>query len=188
MPASGKHVRLVGSTLLPINLRFEDDDGPLNLASYTLKIRVEDEGGTVIVNNSATGVTAHPTQTFTGASTGLATCVKHGVKTDDQVIVANSGGALPTGLAASTRYFAVDVTPNAFGLASVPGGASVITAAGTGTNTFYIVGSAQYAPPVGVTGTVQNARLWGVLESGSDIHYIPNDELGMAIEIKAVGN
>jgi len=87
-----------------------------------------------------TGVTAEPTYTFTAASNGLATHARHHVKEGDQIRVSNSGGALPTGLAASTDYFAVNVTDNSFGLAATPNGASVIAGAGTGTHSYFIVG------------------------------------------------
>ena len=56
----------------------------------------------------------------------------------------SQGGALPSGLAASTRYFAVNVNENTFGLAATPGGASVIAGAGTGTQSYYIVGMVLY--------------------------------------------
>lgn len=188
MPASEKHKRLLNNTLLPLNFRVLLNGDPVNLASYTVKMRIEDENGNVVVNDSSTGITKHPTQEFTAASSGLATCVSHGVKHGDQIIVANSGGSLPTGLAASTRYFAVDVNPNTFGLAALPDGASVITAAGSGTNTFYIVGSCQYDFQAGDVDAAGTFRAWAIIESGSEQHHFPDDELGMAIEIKAVGN
>lgn len=88
-----------------------------------------------------TGVTAEPTYTFTAdGTTKLATSARHHVKEGDQIRVSNSGGALPSGLAAATDYFAVQVTDNSFGLATTPGGASVIAGAGTGTQSYIIVG------------------------------------------------
>lgn len=181
-----KHVRKLGNILLPLNFMLELNGDPVNLASYTVKMRIEEEGGTAIVNDSATGITAHPTQTFTAASTGLATCNGHGVKDGQQVIV-SSAGTLPAGLAAATRYFAVNVTPNAFGLAALPGGASAITGAGSGTHSFYVVGSLQYDLQAGDVDAAGFFNSWVIIESSAEQHHFPA-EGHHKIEIQAVGN
>lgn len=60
----------------------------------------------------------------------------HGLTAGSRVRFANSGGALPTGLAAATDYYVRDVTANTFKVASAPGGAAVnLTADGSGTTT-----------------------------------------------------
>ena len=181
-----KHVRKLNNTLLPMNFMLERNGDPVNLADYTVKMRIEEEGGTVIVNDSTTGINAHPTQTFTAASTGLATCNGHGVKDGDQIVVSSSG-TLPSGLAASTRYFAVNVTPNAFGLATTPGGQSVIAGAGTPTHSFYIVGSLQYDFQAGDVDAAGFFNSWVIIESGGEQHHFPPDGQHK-IEIQAVGN
>lgn len=183
------HRRMIGDTLLPLNALIMRGGDPLDLGSYTVKFYAESEAdGTSLVAESTTGVTAQPTQTFTAASTGLATCNGHGVKEGQQVIVANSGGTLPTGLSASTRYFAVNVTPNAFGMATVPGGQTVITAAGTGTNTFYVVGSVQKVFLAADVDTAGRYSGWFVVFSGSDSATAPVAREGITIEILARGN
>lgn len=82
-------------------------------------------------------------KTFTVAnlSTDQITCTAHGRKTGDPVTVANSGGALPAGLAAGTVYYVLVVDANTLSLhTSGPGsqeGTSRvnITDNGTGTQT-----------------------------------------------------
>ena len=137
-----------GDTLLPLNsVIYASGNNPLDLTSYTVKVFMVNakDASDIVVNDLTTGVTAHPTQTFTAsATTDLLTCNAHGLTTDNQLIVSTTT-TLPGGLAASTRYFPVNVTPNSFGLATVPNGATIdITSAGTGTHSFYVVGSLQY--------------------------------------------
>lgn len=189
MPAVGKHTITLGDILMPLNavLRWANGD-PVNLAAYTVTAKMEKQDGTAELAETATGVTANPTQTFTAASTGLATCNGHGVKEGDQIIVANSGGALPSGLAASTRYFAVNVTPNAFGLAATPSGVSVIAGAGTGTHTFYVVGSVQFDFDSANVDTAGTYYFWFVLTSGSEKKHLPEGNRHFEIEVVAVGN
>jgi hypothetical protein len=182
---TNKHIRAVGDTLLPLNV-LVCLDSQLNLNAYTVTFRIEDDAGTVI--QSGASVSAHVTQEFTAsATTGLATCNGHGLEEGQQVVVANSGGALPSGLSANTRYFAVNVTPNMFGLATTPGGISVIAGAGTGTHTFYIVGSFQYTFDAADVDAAGLFRGWAVLTSNSLTHHLPAGG-HIPIEIQAVGN
>jgi hypothetical protein len=185
MANTTKHVRKLGDTLLPLNVLVELNGEPVDLSAYTVTFRIEEDGGTAIQTGAAT--TSHPTQAFTAASTGLATRNNHGLVEGQQVIVANSGGALPSGLAASTRYFAVQVNPNTFGLATVPQGASVIAGAGTGTHTFYVVGSLQYDFAAGDVDAAGNFRAWVILTASAETHTFPADG-HIPIEIQAVGN
>jgi len=192
---TAKHKRIDDDTLHALNGIAYRDQGqtmPYDWATagITAKFEIETEAGTAVLAATATGMTAHPTQVFTAsATTELLTCNGHGVKEGDQIVVANSGGALPTGLAASTRYFAINVTPNAFALATVPSGGPIdITGAGSGTNTFYIVGSWQYDFSSVAAGTVGFFRGWASAWDGSsEIATFPADELGIPIEIVPKG-
>lgn len=190
-----KHRRIDDDTLQPLNgIAYSDqaEQIPYDWATsgITAKFEMETDAGTSVLAATATGMTAHPTQTFTAsASTDLLTCNGHGVKEGQQVIVATSG-TLPTGLTASTRYFAVNVSPNAFALATVPGGVPIdITGAGSGTHTFYVVGSWQYDFSSVAAGTVGQFRGWATAVNGSsEIATFPADDLGIPIEIVAKGN
>lgn len=180
---------MIGDTYKPLNSIILYGSDPLDLAALTVKFRMEQDDGTSVVSESTTGVTAQPTQTFTASgTTALATCNAHGLKDGDQVVVSNSGGALPSGLSASTRYFAVQVTPNAFGLATLPGGTSVIAGAGTGTHSFYIVGSVQKVFLAADVDTAGRYRAWWTVYSGSDGSSAPVSEQGIAVEILNFGN
>ena len=81
--------------------------------------------------------------TFTAsAATDICTLTDTAIDwtTGDEVTVSNSGGALPTGLAASTVYYVIYSSPLAIKLATTKANADagtniVITGAGTGTHT-----------------------------------------------------
>ena len=85
--------------------------------------------------------------TFTGSSSSglLITSAAHGL-VDTQVIrVANTGGALPGNLSASTDYYVRDKTANNFKLATSSGGTAIAHSSdGSGTNTWY---HADFATP-----------------------------------------
>jgi len=69
------------------------------------------------------------------AATDVCTAQGRTFTDGDRVRVYNSGGALPTGLAASTDYYVRDASGSTFKLSATSGGAAVdITAAGTGTH------------------------------------------------------
>jgi hypothetical protein len=189
---TAKHKRIIADTLLPLNAVILRDGLPMDISSYTVKFEQEEDDGTSITAATATGITKHPTQSFTADTTyDTIKANEHGVKEDDQIVVANSGGALPTGLAASTRYYAYEVTPNTFKLSTFPGGNVPIdiTGAGTGTHTFYVVGSVQYIFPDAAVDEAGQFRGWfTVVDGSSDIATVPDDELGIPIEIVAKGN
>jgi hypothetical protein len=104
-------------------------------------------------------------------------------------VVANTGGALPTGLVAATRYFAIDVKPNTFRLADYPAGTKKdITAAGTGTHTFYVVGSVQMDFLAANVDTVGNYRAWFTLDSGAELKTLPEGDRWFAVKVVNKGN
>lgn len=190
MPAIGTHTITLTDTLPPLNTVLREGNGdPINLASYTVKVVMELQDGTSELAVTTTGVTAHPTQTFTAdTSTDLLTCNGHGVQNGDEVIVASSG-TLPTGLAAATRYFAVQRTPNKFGLALTPDGALIdITGAGSGTHTLYVVGSAQMDFAAANVDTAGIYRLWFELSSGAETRHMPEGNRWYEINVVARGN
>jgi hypothetical protein len=189
MAKTRNHVRIKGDTITPLNCVLYSNGNPVNLAAYTVKFEYEEEDGTVLQAATTTGVTAHPTQTFTAlASTDLLTCNGHGLQDGDQIIVATQT-TLPGGLTASTRYFARDVTPNAFRLAETPGGINVnLTDAGTGTHTFYVVGSVQYDFQSGDVDAAGRFRGWFTTVSGSEIQTYPNDDEGIVVEVLEKGS
>jgi len=68
-------------------------------------------------------------------STEIITAVGHPYANGDAVRVWNTGGALPTGLSASTDYYVISASGDTFKLAATSGGSAIdITAAGTGTH------------------------------------------------------
>jgi len=77
---------------------------------------------------------------FTAAVTDIITSAAHGLSNEDLIQVASSA-TLPTGLSASTDYYVRDVTTDTFKVSATQGGPVVdITAAGSGTHTFYLKG------------------------------------------------
>lgn len=191
MGAIGTHRITLGDTLIPLNsvLRWANGD-PVDLSSYTLLFKMELEDGTTELATTSTGVDFHATRSFTAeADDDYLTCNGHGVTSIDQIIVANSGGALPTGLSASTRYWPVNITPNRFQLAASPNGAAInLTTDGSGTNSFYIVGSAQMDFAAANVDPAQLQRGWWVLSSGGETKTIPEGDRWIEILIVAAGN
>jgi hypothetical protein len=105
------------------------------------------------------------------------------VKEGDQVVV-SSGTTLPAGLAASTRYFARNVTPNFFQVSLTPNGAIVdITDAGTGTHSFYIVGSIQKEFLAADVDTAGDYYGWFVCTESAENDTFPNDGRKLCIRI-----
>jgi len=80
----------------------------------------------------------NPSFTASSSSGLLITSNGHGL-VDTQIIrVANTGGALPGNLSASTNYFVRDKTTNTFKLATTSGGTAIAHSSnGSGTNTWY---------------------------------------------------
>lgn len=63
----------------------------------------------------------------------------HGLNDDDVIEFTNSGGALPTGLFADTKYFVVSSATNTFQVSLTRGGSAVdFSTNGTGTHKFHI--------------------------------------------------
>lgn len=184
-----KHQRIIGDTLTKLNLLVVLNGNPVDLSGYTVKWEFEEDDGTAITAATSTGVTAHPTQTFTAdTTTNQIKCAAHGVEAGQKIVVASSG-TLPTGLTASTNYFATEVSPDRFKLEEYPGAGPIdITGAGSGTHTFYVVGSLQYDFLSAEVDEAGLFRAWITLVSSSEIHTFPDDEYGIPIEIKPKGN
>lgn len=184
-------VRITGDRLSPLNVICYLDGNPYDWTSKTASYVLEEEDGTSLTE--AGTITAHPTQTFTagtGSDEDFLRCVAHGAKNGDQVVLATSG-TLPTGLTAATRYYVVNAQPNEFKVSASPNGNPIdITAAsGSGTHTFYIVGSVQIAfGAADVDDTTQPFRLWIVSTSGGLTQHFPDTEKGLTLRIVAEGN
>jgi hypothetical protein len=188
---SETHKRMLGGTLIPLNSIIYRGDDPLDLASLTVKFVMEGEtNGTVKVAESTTGVTAHPTQAFTlDATNNWFACNAHGVKNEDQIVPTTAGNFTSSGITASQRYFARDVTPNNFRVALVPNGQAVdITGAGTGAHSFYIVGSVQKVFLAADVDTAGRYSAWWTVVSGSDFAAAPVERQGLVVEVIAFGN
>jgi hypothetical protein len=179
--------RMLNDTLHPLNIICYLNGDPYDWTGKTAAFVLEEDDGTDLTE--AGTATAHPTQTFTAdATTDRLTCVGHGVKLNDQVIVASTT-TLPTGLSASTRYFAVSVTPNSFKVDLEPNGPGIdITGAGSGTHTFYIVGSVQIDFGAGDVDATGPFRLWVKSTSGSETTHFPDNEQGIPVSIERFGN
>lgn len=177
-----------GDTLRPACFLIKLPDGtPVSLSGSTVKVFMTDNTGppgATVIAETTTGVTAEPTQTFTAATTDLLTCNDHGVKEGNQIVVATSG-TLPTGLAAATRYFPIEISPNSFKVALTPSGPPIdITGTGSGTHTFYIVGSATYDWQAADVATAGTYWLWFVRVIGGEKESVPNGGRQMRIDIK----
>lgn len=189
MPTA-KHKIMLGDILPPLNSYIAEYGNPIDLSAYTLKFRLLDSANTVVLDDVTSGVTAHPTQTFTAeADDEYLTCNGHGCEPGYQIVLANSGGALPTGLATATRYWPVNITPNRFQVAASPGGPAVtFTTDGTGTHTFYIVGSCQMDFASTEVDTAGLFKGYWRLYSGSEFSTFPKGQGEyIPVEVSALG-
>lgn len=184
--ARDSHTVTLGDRLFPLSRVLLKNNKPVNLANYTMKWQLVNDSGTTVTAATTVGISTQPTATFTAsATTNILSCDGHLVEENDELIVSNAGGALPTGLVAATRYFAKEVTPNGFKLASSPGGAAIdITSAGTGSHSFYIVGHVTYQFASGEVSTA--GTYWGWLsayDGGGLIQHWPADGRGLRIDV-----
>lgn len=191
MPAVAVHKITKGDTLDPLLavLRYGNGD-PINLAAFTMKARMETDSGTEEIAETSTGVTAHPTQTFTLDSTNdWITCNAHGFKVGDVWVPATAGSLSGTGLTAATRYKVVETDVDWFRVSLRHGGAPVtIAGAGTGSHTGYVVGSIQYVFLAANVDTAGIYRFWFVRESGSDQWTHPEGDSHYEVRIVEAGN
>lgn len=163
---------------------------PLDLSVVTVKIKLVQEGtGTPILDDVTSGVTQEPTQAMTlSASTTLAACVEHGLIDGDEIVPGTSGSLSGSGLTVGSVYFAVQVTENFFGLATTPGGVSVIAGAGTGNHTFLRRGGFEYSPSAAAVQTAGRYRIWArAFDGGGLVASLPNTEFGIPWVVKAFG-
>lgn len=174
-----------GDILFPVSRVLLRNGKPLDLTSYTVKWKMVSDAGTSITAATATGITKHPTYTFTAdASTDLIASAAHFVKENDEIVVSNTGGSLPTGLSASTRYFAKEVTSNAFKLSATPGGQAInITGAGTGTHSYYIVGHVTYQMLSAEVNTAGTYWAWFQATDGTNTQHWPSIGRGLRIDV-----
>jgi microcystin-dependent protein len=78
------------------------------------------------------------------STTGIITSISHGRSNNDVITLSNSGGALPGGLTADTKYYVVSATNDTFQLKATKNGLPVnFTDNGTGTHSFHV----QFAVP-----------------------------------------
>jgi len=119
--------------------------------------------------------------TFTAATTDICTATSHGLSDGQLVFVANSGGALPTGLSANTPYYLRDTTTNTFKLALTAGGAAVdITGTGSGTNSFYTTSKVPYLNGATMVGKGQRVKTFSFLDAavntGTDVITVESNQ------------
>lgn len=180
MPA---YETIVGDRRTPIGAVLIQGGRPVDLSSATVTFSMYDKAGTAKV--SAQSATAHPTVSFTAATTDIITSNGHKAVNGDQVVL-SSTGTLPAGLAASTRYFVIQAQPNTFQVATVPNGAPVdITDTGSGTHSFYIVGSVQYSFAAADVDTAGEYEGYWLVTEGGVVSTFPANDHGQSIYIKA---
>lgn len=179
------HTVTKGNTRTPIGALLTQGGKPVDLGSLTVQAVIEDDAGEAVQAATSTGVVKHPTSTFTvDVSGNLILSNDHRVNAGDQVIVSSST-TLPAGLSAATRYFARDVEDNSFALATTRHGPIVaITDAGTGTHSYYVVGSVTYDFASGNVDEAGTYWLWFVVTDGSsEKDTFPHDGRKVKIEV-----
>lgn len=174
MSTEGRRIEL-GNTRTPLRSKLVTPNGkPVDLAGLTVKFQMWNAADTAVIAETDSHVTVHPTTTFTAdAANEWLVANDHLIEHGDQIVVSTTD-TLPSGLAASTRYFARDCTPNNFRLAATPDGPVIaLASAGTGTHSFYIVGSVQYAWQTADVGTAGRFKCWWTVYTGTDFDTFP---------------
>lgn len=181
------HTRTKGDLRTPLGIKCLQGDKPLDWSegTKTAAFFMVDDNGNAKVSSSSTGVTVHPTFEFTvDATTNRILCNDHVVQEGDQVVV-SSDDTLPGGLAEDTRYFAVQVTPNAFKLSDVPNGSPIdITSAGSGEHTFYVVGHVQKEFDAADVNTAGDYWAWFTCTEDGETDTFPADGRRLKVVIK----
>ena len=159
-----------GNTRTPYGMVLKQDDQPIDLTGLTVAFTmVKEADDSVVVNANTANVTVQPTFTFTVDTANE--WIKHNntrVEEGDQVVF-SSTDTLPDGLTAGTRYFVLEKpSPNCFRVSESASGPVVnITDTGTGTHSYRIVGSVQYAWQSADVANAGTYWVWfAVTESG----------------------
>lgn len=179
----------VGDTRIPLAVVMLRNGKPEDIAAYTVKFTIVDKYGTETLAETSTNVSKQPTFAFTAtAATNRLNASEHRVENGDRLIFSNSGGALPGGLAASTKYYARDVDDDSFRVATTPNGPAVdITGAGTGTHSAYIVGEVRYALQTADVANAGEYRCWFRAYDSSSPSTIPvRDGIPLVIHARAI--
>lgn len=152
----------------------------IDVSPYTVKFTMVDDADAVVVAETTTGVTVHPTFAVTFDS-ALVQANAHSVAINDQVVFATTG-TLPSTITAGTRYYVVSVEPNAFKVAASPIGEEIEFSGGSGAHTAYVVGMVQYAWQSGDVDTAGDFWCWFRCYSGSSVFTAPSGS-GIALII-----
>lgn len=181
------HTVAIGNTRTPVGFLLKQGGQPVDLSSLTLKVYGETAAGAAWITETTSNVTAHPTNTFTVDTT--TDKLKHNAtkaNNGDQIVVSTTT-TLPSGLSASTRYFVVNKEPNAFQVSLTPDGAAVdITSSGSGTHSYYIVGSGQYDFQSGDVDEAGDFYLWPRAYESSEYDSFPINEDGSGLVVRVV--
>ena len=107
------------------------------------------------------------------SATDLVTATSHGFSTAETVTVSNTGGALPSPLAAATTYYVIRISADTFKLATsyanaIAGTAIDITTTGTGTNSLNTGGTLMATDGIHITQGVGTSFQTALLN-----HYVP---------------
>lgn len=165
------------NTNTPIAFKLRQGGKAVALSGLTVKVLGKTDTYTSWITEGTTGVSVEPTYNFTAsASTGRLTHVGHRISEGDELLLTNSGGALPAGLT-TDAVFAINVSGNSFQVAARPDGQPIaFTDAGTGTQSYAIKGMVLYdwqTADVANTGTF---RLYFNVYSGSEYDTYPSNE------------
>lgn len=173
------------------------DAGQAGNADGLRSARVNDIMGFSEVGSNGIPLNNGTAKAFTAtAATDVVAVAGHGYFTGDQVVLANSGGALPAGLAAATYYYVIKVDDDSLKLASslanaVAGTAIDITGAGTGTHTIALqtnlVGVAG-APSAIITGFRPVIPTAGIRQKLVAFELVDDPETGLTLEYRHIAD
>lgn len=179
---------IVGDTLAGFAVTLRDSDSALELTPYTVKLTIEQDGGTPIVEETETGITKQQSRAFTAdAERDLLLCPNNKLDPNTEVVLATTG-TLPAPLESAKTYFVTDPSPHAIALTDLPDDAPLdLTSAGTGSHSLYAVGEVNVAVPAAVANAEGTYRAWlKLFKDGKGITW-PNDATGVVLEVAPRG-
>lgn len=191
MPSIGTFRVTIGDTLTPMNTIIRHGNGdPVDLSVGTWTAVMEEEDGDAELAETATGVTVHPTQAVTlDTATGYIKANTHGFQNGDIAVLATTGSLSGSGLAVAIRYHVCSAYVDGFKVELFPGsGAIVLTGAGTGTITAYVVGSAQMDFAAANVDTAGNYRFHFIQTVSAEKKHWPEGDSWYTVIIVARGN
>lgn len=173
-----------GDTRTPIGIVCYQSGNPVDLDGLTVKFAADYANGENLVEATEEGVTVHPPYVCT-AEPSTSRLIHNGTPTkkNDQIRFTTTE-TMPPGLSTGVNYFVTDKRVNSFKVALDPVGPPVTFTAGSGTLSYFVVGSAQWQPTDEAMETAGKYPCWFIVfdAEGRPDHFPVGKNMFLVIE------